>query len=39
MKVMTGHTGSVSSLCRRSDINSFISGDKEGRIIFWDKNL
>ena len=28
VKVLTGHTGSVSSLCQRSDINSFVSGDK-----------
>ena len=39
VKVLTGHTGSVSSLCRRSDINSFISGDKEGKIILWGKNF
>ena len=39
MKVLTGHTGSVSSICKRSDINSFISGDKEGKIIFWNKNF
>ena len=39
VKVLTGHTGSVSSICKRSDINSFISGDKEGKIIFWNKNF
>ena len=39
VKVLTGHNGSVSSLCKRSDMNSFISGDKEGKIIFWDKNF
>jgi len=35
VKALVGHTGSVSALCKRSDTNSFISGDKSGKIIFW----
>ena len=35
IKAVMGHTGSVSSLCKRSDMNSFISGDKTGKIIIW----
>jgi len=34
-KAVVGHSGSVSALCARSDINSFISGDKTGKIIVW----
>jgi hypothetical protein len=25
----------VSALCTRSNVNSFISGDKTGKIIIW----
>jgi WD40 repeat protein len=35
VKALVGHTGSVSAICKRSDGNSFVSGDKTGKIIFW----
>lgn len=35
MKALVGHTGSVSVITKRTDCNSFISGDKTGKIIFW----
>jgi len=36
VKAVSGHTGSVSAICKRKDVNSFISGDKTGKIIVWD---
>lgn len=36
VKAVSGHTGSVSAICKRKDANSFISGDKTGKIIVWD---
>ncbi len=35
VKALVGHTGSVSVITKRTDCNSFISGDKTGKIIFW----
>lgn len=35
IKAIVGHTGSVSALCKQSKGNSFISGDKTGKIITW----
>lgn len=35
VKAISGHQGSVSSICRRKDMDSFISGDKLGNIIIW----
>lgn len=32
---MTGHKGSVSAICGRKDVDSFISGDNLGNIIMW----
>lgn len=39
VKALVGHTGSVSALCKRNDANSFISGDKSGKIIVWSDNF
>lgn len=39
IKAIVGHTGSVSAICKRNDLNSFISGDKTGKIIFWGENF
>jgi hypothetical protein len=35
IKAVVGHSGSVSSICARTDVKSFISGDKSGKIIVW----
>jgi WD40 repeat protein len=35
IKAIVGHSGSVSAICKRNDKNSFVSGDKTGKIIFW----
>ena len=39
VKAVVGHTGSVSSICARSDCESFISGDKSGKSIIWDAHF
>ena len=36
---MVGHVGSVSSICKRSDVKSFISGDKSGKVISWNEKF
>lgn len=35
IKAVVGHSGSVSAICKRNDVKSFISGDKSGKIIVW----
>ena len=39
VKAVVGHSGSLSCICGRTDINSFISGDKSGKIIFWNEKF
>lgn len=39
VKAISGHNGSVSSLCLRKDKKSFISGDKTGNIIIWNSDF
>ena len=36
VKAVVGHSGSVSTICARTDCHSFISGDKSGKVIIWD---
>lgn len=37
IKAVSGHTGSVSALCAtgNKDKQTFVSGDKTGKIIVW----
>jgi hypothetical protein len=41
VKSVCGHTGSVSALCNRriGKKNTFISGDKSGKIILWNEKF
>lgn len=35
VKALCGHNGSVSAICARKDMKSFVSGDRTGTIIIW----
>lgn len=39
VKAVLGHSGSVSSICKRKDVNSFVSGDRTGKIIVWSEKF
>ena len=39
VKSVSGHQGSVSAICPRKDMKSFVSGDKAGNIIVWNEKF
>jgi WD40 repeat protein len=39
VKALSGHSGSVSSICARKDKSSFVSGDRSGNIIIWNEKF
>lgn len=39
VKAISGHQGSVSAICSRKDMKSFVSGDKSGNIILWNEKF